>query len=203
MKKNILLYTAMFFTTIFSFSQEPLLVTITGNCSIASGIYNFTNIVNGKNNYINYVTNEGETIGVQIGFDGTMWVLYIDDMEDAGFLNTNVSTDLVPPNTDWQVYECENGTMVIEEATNSIDSFVKNGKLILYPNPAINSFTFKSKKEHILLGSSVNVKIFDVLGNKIKNINIDSFNTPVNISDLKKGVYFVNILSKNIKLVVE
>ncbi|NMD00128.1 MAG: T9SS type A sorting domain-containing protein, partial [Bacteroidales bacterium] len=40
-------------------------------------------------------------------------------------------------------------------------------------------------------GKIQNVKIVDVLGNEIKELNINSLSQNINISDLLKGIYMV------------
>ena len=66
---------------------------------------------------------------------------------------------------------------------------------VIYPNPASTEFK-------INVNSEANVKIFDMTGRCVKDINVDD-NTSINIEDLNTGVYFVNVNGKVEKLIVK
>ena len=53
--KNITLLLLLAFTSII-YAQDPIYVTITGDCGNVSGNYYFSGLVNGKNNYVNVST---------------------------------------------------------------------------------------------------------------------------------------------------
>ena len=74
-------------------------------------------------------------------------------------------------------------------AENSSIEFTVN------PNPAKSSV-------NVNLNGDAQVKFFDMTGRCVKEVNV-SGNTTVNIEDLNKGIYFVNVNGKVQKLVVE
>ncbi|CAH8285920.1 putative secreted protein (Por secretion system target) [Mariniflexile fucanivorans] len=100
---------------------DSITVKFTGYCGEIgiSGFYNYTGLLNGKNSYyMPFDSGEGLT-SIQISFDGTKWVMYVDNnLNFTGFENEIVTTSLTPPLTGWTPTECENGTMVIQFGVN-------------------------------------------------------------------------------------
>jgi hypothetical protein len=73
-------------------------------------------------------------------------------------------------------------------------SEVKNQDLIsVQPNPANDNITIK-----LANAEAVNVNIFSVSGELIKDVRINNSTTTVDVSDLSNGIYFVKVLSKEI-----
>jgi hypothetical protein len=73
-------------------------------------------------------------------------------------------------------------------------SEVKNENLIsVQPNPANDNITIK-----LANAEAVNVNIFSVSGELIKDVRINNSTTTVDVSDLSNGIYFVKVLSKEI-----
>lgn len=66
------------------------------------------------------------------------------------------------------------------------------------PNPASSYVNIKSN-----IVEDTEVNIFDMTGRCVKNTVISSTNATINVEDLNKGVYFININGKVEKLVVE
>ncbi len=64
----------------------------------------------------------------------------------------------------------------------------------LYPNPSTGYFTISSGKKNTGL---VDVKIFNVTGEQVKQFTWNGESQPVNLSEQPKGVYLVKFLSKN------
>lgn len=83
-----------------------------------------------------------------------------------------------------------------EESFNNLgqDQFTPNNEVSLYPNPAINQFTIKNIEENST------AEIVDLNGRTMKTVTVSS-NTPIDISDLSKGYYVVNITNSNKNLV--
>ena len=67
-----------------------------------------------------------------------------------------------------------------------IDEISKKDDVKIYPNPASNVLTIECTVQ------GAELKMMDVLGNEIKK---EKFNnkTQIDVSDLKQGVYFLNI----------
>lgn len=65
----------------------------------------------------------------------------------------------------------------------------KNESNLLYPNPVTTTLNISPDLK------ITNLKIFDSVGRLIKNIN--KVNTPINVSDLHNGIYFVDLKLEN------
>lgn len=72
---------------------------------------------------------------------------------------------------------------------------LENNNCAIYPNPA-------SLEVKIISNGDANVKIFDMIGRCVKDINVTE-NATIDIKDLNTGVYFVNVNGKVEKLVVK
>lgn len=74
------------------------------------------------------------------------------------------------------------------------DQFTPNQDINLYPNPAVNHFTINNIEDNTM------VEIIDLNGRVIKTVHVSS-HTPIDISELSKGYYVVNIMDNNKTLV--
>lgn len=72
---------------------------------------------------------------------------------------------------------------------------VENNKSAIYPNPATSEVKIVSNGE-------ANVKIFDMTGRCVKDVNVADDAT-IDIKDLNTGVYFVNVNGNVEKLIVK
>jgi len=68
------------------------------------------------------------------------------------------------------------------------NSFTIGSSINVFPNPANDYINISVAA---INGKIQNVKIVDVLGNEIKELNINSLSQNINISDLLKGIYMV------------
>jgi endonuclease I len=75
----------------------------------------------------------------------------------------------------------------------SIDDFNKIS-ITLYPNPSSNYIKISGIK------SKTNINIYDVLGKKILSKTIEESQNNIDVSQLKKGLYFIRIESNNFAL---
>ncbi|RFC55939.1 T9SS type A sorting domain-containing protein [Brumimicrobium aurantiacum] len=66
-------------------------------------------------------------------------------------------------------------------------------KLGIYPNPAQNYVSFDGD----LVENGGTVVFLDALGKEVKRYEITSNNSKVSVSDLKRGIYFVNVYGQN------
>lgn len=90
---------------------------------------------------------------------------------------------------------------ILDENKNKFDSLtvifsstasINNQEEILfsiYPNPAQDYISLQGE----ILKNGGNAVFLDALGKEVKNISFNSSNAKINISNLKRGVYFVNI----------
>ena len=73
----------------------------------------------------------------------------------------------------------------------SVNKF-SNEEINLYPNPASNSFTVKSRIR------PDNYEIFNALGQKIKTLKVNSNqDLNINVENLKEGIYFIKLTRDN------
>ncbi len=78
---------------------------------------------------------------------------------------------------------------------SSMNEITKSNSINIYPNPATSEITLTNiRKENI-------VKIYDVLGALQKEIKLTSSEQTISISELKKGIYFLELNDGNNKIV--
>lgn len=76
---------------------------------------------------------------------------------------------------------------------------IENNAFNIYPNPASSEVKIISE-----FNGESDVNIYDMTGRCVKNLRVsDISNATVNISDLNRGVYFMNVNGRVQKLVVE
>ena len=101
----------------------------------------------------------------------------------------------------WPILDAQELIAEIEDNMVIDDNIaeVNDEGLGIYPNPASSVISIKS-----LASGNCDVSIFDMAGRCVKNIKIEDIsNATINIEDLDKGVYFVDVNGKVEKLVIE
>lgn len=141
----------------------------------------------------------------EMGHEETMQLLYADE-----FPLTEVDDwtwqGLAPGTTYYAIAQGKNrneewGEITKIEFTTIGDGLVEfaNSTFKVYPNPASDYINITSE-----ISGEAEVNIFDMTGRCVKNTRINDINNAtINISDIEKGVYFVNINGKVMKLVVK
>jgi len=124
-----------------------------------------------ENNYFYYFNTEGLPLIVSYWEDVNNGVSYLDLEMGPGFLYHFQNTPLLSINN------------------NDIVSAV------IYPNPVSNTLFVSSENNTVQ-----SVSIYSVLGTKVKNISASSVNS-INVSNLSKGIYFIEIYSTEGKIV--
>ena len=136
-----------------------------------------------------------------IGVDSTMQILHEDpyalyDIDEWEWIDLSAETEYFAiaqgknVNGEWgEITKIEFKTTL--EGTIEI---VENN-FNIYPNPATTSIIIEGAEEGM-------ARIFDMTGRCVKEVNVVD-NTTVNIEDLNKGVYIININNKVEKLVVK
>ena len=83
-----------------------------------------------------------------------------------------------------------NVSVVINCNNANIEGFSNNNEIKIYPNPANNSLQVTIGNEHV-----TDVKIYDLLGKQIKIEELKRINDAlqIDVSNLKEGVYFVDV----------
>ena len=189
MKTTIQIAVILLLQITFSYAQNNINVFVTGDCSQGSAIYEYAGLLNGKYTYTQNFVVEGETIVLNIGFDGTQWVWYLDgNLADFGFFNTNVPSGLLPPFTSWQLGDCEEGTLVINEVLSNQE--FENNKITLYPNPATDYIFIKNNTQNL------EYVIFDSNGRTIQE---GKTSQKIEVTSLQKGLYMIKMNSFSYK----
>lgn len=100
----------------------------------------------------------------------------------------------------WPINSAQHLIDEFEEAMATIDvAEVKDDTFKIYPNPASDCINITSG-----INGEADVKIYDMTGRCVKEVRLnDMSSAAVNISDLNKGVYFINVNGKIEKLVVK
>ena len=86
------------------------------------------------------------------------------------------------------VSDMQTGLYIIELSTNSTNIVERNLQNNIFPNPAINTFTFTSKAD--------NIKIYNSLGIKIRDQKLNQNQNTIHRDKLANGLYFYS-LNKN------
>ena len=139
-----------------------------------------------------------------IGVDSTMQILHEDpyalyDIDEWEWIDLSAKTEFYAiaqgknVNGEW-------GEITKVEFVTSLEDiieFVENG-FKMYPNPATSHINIKSDKS-----GKADVSIYDMTGRLVKNISVsDISNATVNVSDIEKGIYLINIDGKKEKVVI-
>ncbi len=176
--------------------EDAIVVLITENCAIISGVYSLSGMLNGKNNYYYRTTTEEEETNFKIGFDGTKWILYMEeDITDPGFINNNTVAGVLLPNTGWEVVEngCESGTLIIEGGYNLDTPLYSIKQFDVFPNPATNILYCNTDK-------NIEYQIIDIQGRVIlKGFTQGS----IEIDTLQNGIYLLKLDNYSMKFIKE
>ena len=105
-----------------------------------------------------------------------------------------IINDLWPVNTTQHLID-EIDAAIEKHKNNTLNIAELENKYAIYPNPA-------SSEVKIISNGDANVKIFDMTGRCVKDVNVTE-NATIDIKDLNTGVYFVNVNGKVEKLVVK
>ena len=139
-----------------------------------------------------------------IGIDSTMQIIYEDpyalyDIDEWEWIDLTAKTEYYAiaqgknVNGEW-------GEITKVEFVTSLEDvieFVENNFKI-YPNPATSHLNIKSE-----MTGKGEVAIYDMTGRLVKNVSVsDLSNATINLSDIEKGIYLININGKKEKVVI-
>ena len=113
--------------------------------------------------------------GGEDGFPANDTITYIVSSSSE----TNMTVDIEAGSGVWWRYQ-----MQIQSTAGLNDNVLNNIKM--YPNPANDYLNFNTNSNE-----NVDIQIFDILGKSV--LDLDNVRNPVNVSELKSGVYFVQI----------
>ncbi len=172
--------------------------TVTGT-DVSSGCTNSTT----KTIYINVVSIQATSYSVCIGNTDTLTAIGASTYtwsSNAGGATTNSVSVSPTVNTTYTVTGQSNSGCVTSSTysvsaincTTNTNQFSANiNHIVVYPNPANGILTVECKFKNAELF------IYDVLGNKIMQLNPEKEITSIDISSLNKGIYFLNVKTVN------
>ena len=139
-----------------------------------------------------------------IGVDSTMQILH-EDPYALYEIDEWEWSDLSPNTTFYAIAQGKNvngewGEITQLEFITSIEGNIElvENKLEIYPNPATSYLNIKSK-----MTGKGEVGIYDMTGRLVKNVSVsDLSNATIDLSDIEKGIYLININGKKEKVVV-
>ncbi len=139
-----------------------------------------------------------------IGVDSTMMLLHTDpyvlyEIDEWEWIDLNANTEFYAiaqgknAKGEWgEITQVEFKTTL----EGTVEMFENNFKI--YPNPATSYINIKSEKS-----GKGEVCIYDMTGRLVKNISVsDLNNATINVGDIEKGIYLINIDGRMEKVVI-
>ena len=139
-----------------------------------------------------------------IGVDSTMQILHEDpyalyDIDEWDWIDLTAKTEYYAiaqgknVNGEW-------GEITKVEFVTSLEDVIElvENNFKMYPNPATSHINIRSEKS-----GKADVCIYDMTGRLVKNISVsDISNATINVSDIEKGIYLIDVNGKKEKVVV-
>ena len=104
-------------------------------------------------------------------------------------VNTISLNPLTGPGSSFSYYYIDSVTLWQNNFPTAINEFHKENEFSIYPNPTEGRLKLTS--QHLKEKESCMIKITDMLGREVKQLN---FEEEIDITDLENGIYFVAIL---------
>jgi Secretion system C-terminal sorting domain/Right handed beta helix region len=112
--------------------------------------------------------------------------------------NENISLSISPSNA-YTITANSNTNLIVKDCSSLYSKIfdTNSEKLVIYPNPATNSF---SVQVPTYIGTkNIQVDILDVLGRKVKEAQLNNNFDLIDVSNLKTGTYVVQIIVNDTK----
>jgi hypothetical protein len=136
------------------------------------------------------------TIGVTPAVDNLMgFDVSVDIDEDGGARDAQV-TWFDKSGQAWGKPSKFGTVMLIKKTFNAVPA-ISTGSVKLYPNPATDILTLELADIH----KTENAKIYNILGELVKEFIVTSRQQNVNVQDLQKGVYFLRYNNSMMKFI--
>lgn len=186
-------------------------------------VFDFTDLDNPQHHFDYYsptpaIDHNGYVVGNKFylaNYTSGIRVFDISDIADGvmtetGFFDSYPENNNASFNGVWNVYpffesgnialcDIDGGFFLVKDPNFMAVPETDQGVFSMYPNPAENQITIRSKTEKIN-----SVKIINTLGQVLsENNNIDAFSESVNTAFLPKGVYLININGTTIKKLIK
>lgn len=98
--------------------------------------------------------------------------------------------------TNFEWHRGNRGGVVANIVLSNGTEFELQTGLSIYPNPAQDNLNINISK---LMDNSLNLEVYDVIGNKILEDNITSLSSQISVSEWNSGVYILKLSSKKTK----
>lgn len=151
--------------------------------SFTGTIYQFTNIDNNLNGQFSLVNSTASNL-----WDGGRSVVAISD------INNDNKADMIIGNLSGGIAYFSSDSSLIDTTATYI-SINKNTTFNIFPNPAKESFTIKSKENG-------KVKIYTLLGNALFTTTKEEEELKINTKYLSKGIYLIELNKKIQKIII-
>lgn len=108
---------------------------------------------------------------------------------NTGYFFVGDATDVSIPNQQNWLIKADTNICFLSNCTSStsLETFMSDNSIKIYPNPAQNSFTINLQSNQ-----SATLKIIDILGNVILQQTIDQKTNVINTSQISNGTYIIN-----------
>lgn len=158
--------------------------------------YNTSNS-NIQSNYVRTVAIDvmgNKWVGTDYGlakFDGTNWTIYTTSNSDLPSNNIlSLATDV---NGKIWIGTVDEGLVVFDASVIGIEENFNKINLSVSPNPFSTSTTIKITNQNQLI-KNYNIKMYDVLGCIVKQMEVPATDFNITREDLPNGLYFIHIL---------
>lgn len=91
---------------------------------------------------------------------------------------------------------------IASEETETFEEVEEKEVFSIYPNPGIHEVNI-SLTEDMIKESSVNIGVYNSLGQKVFTSLTQSLITTINVSEYHEGIYYIEIVSRNKRWVKE
>jgi hypothetical protein len=132
---------------------------------------------------------------------GTTWIQQSSTAPSIGnsFYDNLMDVFMLNKDTGFAVGESQFYRTIIDGTTGIDKIFSQNNNILIYPNPVSNSMTINY---NLSSSSNVLINVYDMLGNKIKEIANDretsgQHSINWNASDVPQGIYLLQVIVDN------
>jgi cephalosporin-C deacetylase-like acetyl esterase len=173
-------------------------IVVTVSSLIPIELSSFKGAIKDKTNELTWITaSEINNKGFEIerSDDAKRWqkLDFIEGKGNSSQLNTYNFTDNAPLSTSYyRLRQIDfNGAFKYSNIVSLIRN--KNKEIIIYPNPALDLLTIKMANT-----DNSDIKIYDILGKLVLTNSTNTNETTLNISNLAKGNYFIEIKNEQL-----
>tara|TARA_B110000093_G_scaffold101558_1_gene109208 strand:- start:142 stop:801 length:660 start_codon:yes stop_codon:yes gene_type:complete len=201
--------------TVFAFSnvnaQDPILSTVsdcTASGQLVISEHLFVIIENGKNSYertstpsldaqaLGVPTGQAENTGIRYSSTNTRWELWGGSNINFVVFYAPDNGELFPPANGWiaDATPCSfvSASHVVDGSVLNLtrEELSENSKINVYPNPSVDFISISNLKD------AVQCRITNIAGQTVLSKVVDANDNQMDVQELSKGFYFVEIAGK-------